>query len=77
MAGDAVSVADGTSESPQLRARRERMSGRPRRRKGGPLLARLLALAFLALAVLVLFPGEVRDLFGLGASESEDRKSVV
>ena len=71
MAGDATTQAS-TSESPQLRARRERMSGRARRRKGGPLLASLLALAFLALAVLVLFPGEVRDLFGFGTSESEE-----
>ena len=70
MAGDAVTEANA-SENPQLRARRERMSGRPRRRKGGPLLAGSLALAFLALAVFVLFPSEVRDLFGFGTSESE------
>lgn len=59
-------------ESPLLRARRERMTGVRPRRRGGPLVAVLLGIGFLMLAVLVVFPEQARQFFGLGASESEE-----
>jgi len=58
-------------ENDQLRTRRERMSGGPKRR-GSPWLLFLFIIAIILLGAFIVFPEQTRRLLGLGTSSSED-----